>query len=135
MSLTEFSPPPLQLCGSLHPRISTWLCEDKHWPIVHTIYPFLVYMYIRDYKSTLLLAFIFESIEALAVVFLNDILLDKSPEMIGDTLISDILMANLGIVICMSWTKFLRYPYQPILPSFKRFEWGWIIYTFQLILL
>lgn len=131
--LTDPSSPPLELCDGMPARISTWLCEDRQWPVIHSILPFILYLYIRDVKFALLLAYVFESLEALAQVFLQSVLLDSNGEIIGDMLISDILMALLGVTIGVVWVRIMGYKYQHLTPFYKGSEVTWVLYAIEFV--
>lgn len=127
--------PPVIICKTQELAVSEWLCEDKHWPVIHTIYPLLVYLYLRDAKMTFLLAYIFESLEAVATVIIHTYFVEEPIEEIGDSLLSDIIMAMYGISIAYMWTVIYEYRYRMLAPMWEGIEWKWIFYIVQLLCL
>lgn len=132
-AITDISPPPLELCNSFGPAIANWLCEDRLWPVVHTTYPFILYLYIRDFKFCFLLVYLFETVEAFFEVFGSTDLIEVGSEVTGDHLIGDPSMGFLGILIGMVWVRIFDYKYFNVTPFYWGSEWSWVYYAVQFI--
>lgn len=135
MSITDISPPPLLLCNGLSDNIAAWVCEDRLWPVVHTIFPFILYLYIRDLKFSFLLVYLFETIEAFFEVFDSSVVLDQGTEKTGDHLIGDPGMGFLGILMGMIWVRIFDYKYYNMTPFYKGSEWSWLYFFIQFVTL
>jgi len=129
------SPPPTGCFPDDNPALTPWLCEDKYWPAVHTVFPFLVYTYFHDALITAILMYAWESIEAFAVCFANSIVLDKGTENIGDSLLSDITMGLMGISIGVLAVRLGDFNYGKVPPVFDGYEAFWFKYLFQILAL
>lgn len=125
--------PPLELCGSFDAKISDWLCEDRLWPVMHTTYPFILYLYIRDFKFCFLLVYLFETLEGFFEVFGSTDLIEIGSEKTGDHLIGDPSMGFMGILIAMIWVRIFKYHYMNMTPFYWSSEWSWVYYALQFI--
>lgn len=135
MSITDIADPPVFLCDGDAARVAVWLCENRLWPVVHTIFPFILYLYIRDFKFSLLLVYLFETLEALFEVFGSGDIIDVGKETTGDHLIGDPGMGFLGILIGMVWVRIFDYKYHNMTPFYKGSELAWFYYFIQFITL
>lgn len=127
--------PPLLCSSTIDPAISSWLCENSYWPIVHTIYPMILYSYLYDVKTTVMLFYVWESIEAVFEVFARTIVLDVGTESLGDSLLSDVAMGLSGIFIYWLASLYGNNEYRKCPPLFSGFEVLWLKYVFQFIVL
>lgn len=115
-------------------------CEQRYWPLVHFIIPFLVWRYTRSIPMQFLLITLWESLEAWIsgatgdiIIFVPDnVDIEATTETVGDSLCGDILMGALGTFASMGVCFYFDIPRW--LPP--RIEGHWAIYfkyLFQVI--
>lgn len=76
----------------------SFVAENEMWPLVHTLFPLTVYIYLRDWRIVIFLMYLNESVEALIGAIANDPS-KFPPEALTNSLISDILMGVFGMVM------------------------------------
>lgn len=134
MSFSDVAPPPWVICSpEMAFGISEWLCENKLWPVVHTLFNFMIHLYVRDFPTCLLLAYIWESLEAIPEVLSNSSLIDSSIESLGGSLISDMVIALIGNGMAAIWLRVWDYRYRPLVPFWGSpgLIWTWVHYAIQ----
>jgi hypothetical protein len=132
--MLQFLPsiPPLSCDATIPDRWSSWLCENRYWAVSHSSFPFLVYLYLLDWKWVLLLMYLFETLEAAISVIGGGGPLSGQAESLGDSLIGDIVMGSMGIIVGVLSTKVLKWRYAKIPDAILGYESLWLKYLFQL---
>lgn len=113
--------------------ITEWLYEDTYWPIIHFIDGFIVQYYVGNWKLSLLLMYLYETIEAIITVSTGD-LMGADPESLGGSLISDIAIGFSGAIMLNMLAYIMGWKYHRIPHSLIGFDSQWRRIIVQLIL-
>jgi len=119
--------PPWDLkTGSTLPLyVQEWLFEDTYWPVIHFTNGFIVQYFVGNWYVSLLLLYLYETIEAIIYNASGD-LLGADPESLGGSLISDILIGFSGILIFNLYSSVMfNYKYHRVPYRFEPFEKHW----------
>lgn len=105
--------------------VQEWLFEDTYWPVIHFTNGFIVQYFVGNWYGSLLLLYLYETIEAIIYNASGD-LLGADPESLGGSLISDILIGFSGVLIfnLLSSVMF-NYKYHRVPYRFEPFEKHW----------
>jgi hypothetical protein len=89
-------------------RFSGWIYEDTHWSVPHVIIPFTIFLYWRSPLAVLSLVFLWEMVESILVLSTGGYLIfinEDVVELIGDSMIGDVVMGMLGILMAYLFVK------------------------------
>lgn len=136
MSSSIPSIPPWDICApgtDISPAVSEWLCENYYWPVIHCMSAFILQYYIRKWWKTLLILYMYETLEAIIQVSSGS-LLGEVPEGVGGALISDVINGIIGITMQTLLAYILNFNYSRTPKTFVDFKLQWLYLLIQLIL-